>query len=299
MTVAAWPTALNLRASLELLKPITWFPPMWAYGCGALSVARDDFPWLTVAAGVLLAGPLLCGTSQAVNDWFDRHVDAINEPHRPIPSGRLPGNQGLLIACVWSALSLTVAALLGQTVFLAAALGLALAWAYSAPPFRLKANGWLGNAACGFSYETLPWLTGAAVIARAAWPDYSLSLLTIATLYGLGAHGIMTLNDFKALEGDRRHGVGSLPVRLGPARAARLACLVMALPQLGVILQLLYLGLTLPGLMVAGLLGGQLLAMPKLLRDPQRFAPWYNGVGVMLYVLGMLASALALRTLSS
>ena len=299
MTVAAWPNALNLRASLELLKPITWFPPMWAYGCGALSVARDDFPWLTVTAGVLLAGPLLCGTSQAVNDWFDRHVDAVNEPHRPIPSGRLPGYQGLLIACLWSALSLAVAALLGQTVLFAATLGLALAWAYSAPPFRLKANGWLGNAACGFSYETLPWLTGAAVLANAAWPDYSLSLLTIATLYGVGAHGIMTLNDFKALEGDRRHGVGSLPVRLGPTRAARLACLVMALPQLGVILQLLYLGLTLPSLLIAGLLGGQLLAMPKLLSDPQRFAPWYNGVGVTLYVLGMLISALALRTLSS
>jgi chlorophyll synthase len=73
----------------------------------------------------------------------------------------------------------------------------------------------------------------------------------------------------------------------------------MALPQLGVIFQLLYLGLTLPSLLVTGLLAGQLLAMPKLLRDPQRFAPWYNGVGVTLYVLGMLASALALRTLSS
>jgi chlorophyll synthase len=299
MTVAAWSSAPNLRASLELLKPITWFPPMWAYGCGAVSIAKDDFPWLTVLAGIVLAGPLLCGTSQAVNDWFDRHVDAINEPQRPIPSGRLPGNQGLLIACLWSALSLSVAALLGQTVFLAATLGLALAWAYSAPPIRLKANGWLGNAACGFSYETLPWLTGAAVMASAGWPDYSLSLLTIATLYGLGAHGIMTLNDFKALEGDRCHGVSSLPVRLGPARAARLACLVMALPQLGVIFQLLYLGLTLPSLLVTGLLAGQLLAMPKLLRDPQRFAPWYNGVGVTLYVLGMLASALALRTLSS
>ena len=38
MTVAVWPSAINLRAGLELLKPITWFPPMWAYGCGALSL---------------------------------------------------------------------------------------------------------------------------------------------------------------------------------------------------------------------------------------------------------------------
>ena len=66
---------------LELLKPVTWFPPMWAFLCGivASGVSADD-RWGLIAAGVFLAGPLICGTSQAVNDWFDRHVDAINEP---------------------------------------------------------------------------------------------------------------------------------------------------------------------------------------------------------------------------
>jgi chlorophyll synthase len=190
-----------------------------------------------------------------------------------------------------------VAGLLGPTVFIASLVGLALAWGYSAPPFRFKNNGWLGNAACGFAYETLPWLTGAAVIAGGLWPDYSLTLVAIATLYGLGAHGIMTLNDFKALEGDRRLGVASLPVQLGPARAAQLACAVMALPQLGVLGLLLQLKLSWAALTIAALLLGQLLAMPRLLSNPQRFAPWYNGVGVTLYVLGMLTAALALRSL--
>ena len=81
-----------LTSVVELLKPITWFPPMWAFGCGVLSAGLPAQPrWPLVAAGVLLAGPMVCGTSQAVNDWFDRHVDAINEPKRPIPSGRVPG----------------------------------------------------------------------------------------------------------------------------------------------------------------------------------------------------------------
>ena len=66
-----------------------------------------------VVVGVLLAGPLVCATSQAVNDWFDRHVDAINEPQRPIPSGRMPGRWGLCIAIGWTALSLLVATVLG------------------------------------------------------------------------------------------------------------------------------------------------------------------------------------------
>jgi len=49
-------------------------------------------------------------------------------------------------------------------VFWAACFGMAAAWAYSAPPFRLKANGWWGNAAVGLCYEGLPWFTGVAVL---------------------------------------------------------------------------------------------------------------------------------------
>ena len=65
--------------------------------------------WFALAAGVLLAGPMVCGTSQAVNDWYDRHVDAINEPDRPIPSGRMPGKWGLYVAIIWTGLSLALA----------------------------------------------------------------------------------------------------------------------------------------------------------------------------------------------
>ena len=97
-------------AIAELLKPVTWFPPMWAFACGVVaSGAPLEGRWALVAVGVLLAGPLVCATSQAVNDWFDRHVDAINEPARPIPSGRMPGRWGLGIAIAWTGLSLAVA----------------------------------------------------------------------------------------------------------------------------------------------------------------------------------------------
>jgi chlorophyll synthase len=100
--------------------------------------------------------------SQAINDWYDRHVDAINEPGRPIPSGRIPGRWGLYIAIIWSAISLASRHVLGTWVFVATVVGLVLAWAYSAPPLRLKENGWWGNAAVGFCYEGLAWFTGAA-----------------------------------------------------------------------------------------------------------------------------------------
>ena len=141
-----------LSAVAELLKPITWFPPMWAFGCGVVASGMPaEGRWPLIVAGVLLAGPFVCATSQAVNDWFDRHVDAINEPQRPIPSGRMPGHWGLYIAVIWTLLSLLLAWQLGQAGFLAAMFGLLLAWAYSAPPIRLKRNGWWGNGACGLS----------------------------------------------------------------------------------------------------------------------------------------------------
>ena len=284
------------RAMLQLLKPITWFPPMWAFGCGVVSSGQSvSAQPLVVLLGVLLAGPFVCGASQIVNDWFDREVDAINEPHRPIPSGRVPGSIGLYFAIVWTLLSLLVGAVLGPWVFWATALGLLLAWAYSAPPLRLKLNGWWGNAAVGISYEGLAWITGAAVMAGGALPAWPVLLL--AALYSLGAHGIMTLNDFKSVEGDLRMGIRSLPAQLGPERAARLACVVMAVPQLVVIGLLFAWGRPVHAGIVCALLVLQVLAMRKMLRDPRALAPWYNGTGVTLYVLGMLASAFAVRAL--
>ncbi len=281
------------KVILELLKPITWFAPMWAFGCGLVSAGLPLAPrWPVALAGILLAGPMVCGTSQAVNDWFDRHVDAINEPDRPIPSGRIPGRWGLGIAIVWTALSLAVATVLGPWGFGAAVVGLALAWAYSAPPLRLKRNGWWGNAACAACYEGLPWITGAAVMAaaRPAWPVFAL-----AALYSAGAHGIMTLNDFKSVEGDRRMGIGSLPVLLGVERAAQVACIAMAAPQVAVVALLFAWGEPVHAAAVALLLAAQVLLMLRLLRRPRELAPWYNATGTSLYVIGMLVSAFALR----
>ena len=286
----------EISAFAELLKPITWFPPMWAFACGVVSSgAPVAHQWWVVLLGVALAGPMVCGSSQVVNDWFDRHVDAINEPGRPIPSGRVPGRMGLYFAIIWSILSLALGALLGPWVLGATAVGLALAWAYSAPPLRLKTNGWWGNAAVGFSYEGLAWVTGAAVMIGGGMPDPKI--LWLAVLYSLGAHGIMTLNDFKSVEGDLRMGIRSIPARYGRERAAQLACVMMALPQLVVIALLFAWGQGLHATIVGLLVLAQAAAMVRLLRDPRRFAPWYNATGVMLYVIGMLTSAFAVRSI--
>jgi chlorophyll synthase len=268
---------------------------MWALACGVVSSGAPIVSsWATIVGAVLLAGPLVCGTSQAANDWFDRHVDAINEPRRPIPSGRVPGTWGLMIAVGWTLVSLAVGAVLGRWVLCATLVGLALAWAYSAPPFRLKLDGRWGNSAVGLCYEGLPWFTGAAALAHQL-PDARTTLL--ALLYSAGAFGIMVLNDFKSIEGDRAMQIRTIPVHLGIDRAAKLACVVMALPQFAVIGVLWSNARRFEALVVSGLLVAQFALMPMFVRNPGRRAPLYNATGTSLYVAGMMVSAFAMRAL--
>ena len=286
---AAYP---NFMVVLELLKPITWFPPMWAFACGVISSGISIVENLDLLIlGIIVAGPVVCGMSQAANDWCDRHVDRINEPNRPIPSGRMPGNWGLKIALGMTVLALGLGWQLGIWGFIATIIAALAAWAYSIEPIRLKRSGIWGPGLVGLCYEGIPWFTGAAVMLQ-AFPDTKIILVAIA--YAIGAHGIMTLNDFKALKGDKALGINSLPVQLGPERAAKIACYVMAIPQVVVITLLFAWGLTMFSIFVSLLLIGQIIAMRRLLNDPEKFAPWYNSTGVLMFVSGMMVCALGL-----
>lgn len=106
----------------------------------------------------------------------------------------------------------------------------------------------------------------------------------------------MTLNDFKSIRGDRLLGIGSLPVRLGIQNAARAACVIMAVPQVIVVLLLVAWQAPVHAVAVGLLLLVQLVMMDRFLERPLDRALWYSGFGVPLYVGGMLVSAFALRS---
>jgi len=287
---------MKLPAFIELLKPITWFPPMWAFTCGAITSGQAfSQNWQVILLGILLTGPLVCASSQAVNDWFDRHVDALNEPNRPIPSGRIPGRWGLYLGIIWSLLSLAVSSFLGTWGFYATLLALAFSWAYSMPPIRLKQNGWYGNLACSISYEGLAWITGAALLSVSLTP--SNPSLLFAGLYSIGAHGIMTLNDFKAIEGDKKMGIRSLPVQLGADSAAKVACLIMLVPQVIVCIYLYLMDQAWHSLGVFMLIMIQLVLMKFFISKPIERAIFYSGFGVPLFVSGMMVAAFGIRHL--
>ena len=279
----------SLISLLELIKPVTWFPPMWAFLCGVVSVgALNSNNTILILSGLLLAGPLVCGMSQAVNDWCDRHVDAINQPERPIPSGRVSAGWGFFTGIIMSATSILFAYYLGSLIFFATIIGVLAAWLYSLEPIRLKRSAIFGPGVVAICYEGLPWFTGAAIF-TISLPNKEI--LIVLSLYALGAHGIMTMNDFKATKGDKLLGINSLPVILGRKPATLVACLIMLFPQLIVISLFYFWGSLILAITLAVCVLLQSLSMIFLIRDPEKNTPFFNMTGVLLYIAGMMLSA--------
>ena len=279
----------SLISLLELIKPVTWFPPMWAFLCGVVSVgALNNNNIILILSGLLLAGPLVCGMSQAVNDWCDRHVDAINQPERPIPSGRVSAGWGFFTGIIMSATSIIFAYYLGSLIFFATIIGVLAAWLYSLEPIRLKRSAIFGPGVVAICYEGLPWFTGAAIF-TISLPNKEV--LIVLSLYALGAHGIMTMNDFKATRGDKLLGINSLPVILGRKPATLVACLIMLFPQLIVISLFYFWGSLILAITLAVCVLLQSLSMIFLIRDPEKNTPFFNMTGVLLYIAGMMLSA--------
>jgi chlorophyll/bacteriochlorophyll a synthase len=277
------------------MKPITWFPPMWAFLCG--TIASGASAWALpdvgrIALGVVMAGPVLCGLSQVINDYFDRHVDAINEPNRPIPSGQVKlwqvGVQAALLTLIGTALALY----LGVNVFVYAGIGFVLAVAYSAPPIRTKRNGWVGNTTVAISYEGLAWLAGHAAFASLTGPS-----VLIAMLYAFGSHGIMSINDYKSITGDVASGIKTIPVLLGTQKAAWLIVGTMNVAQILIIAAFLVWGRWVFAAILLGVLLVQVPTQISFIKQPTENYLKFSAIGVSLFVWGMPIAAIGLRAL--
>lgn len=288
------------KIRLQLMKPITWIPLIWGVVCGAAS--SGEYTWtlenvLKAATCMLLAGPLMTGYTQTLNEYYDREIDAINEPYRPIPSGAIPLPQVitqiwvLLIAGIGLAFVLDVWA--GHdfpTITVLALLGTFVAYIYSAPPLKLKQNGWLGTYALGASYIALPWCTGHALFGELNW-----KIVVLTVVYSLAGLGIAIVNDFKSIEGDRKFGLKSLPVMFGITTAAWICVVMIDVFQAAIAGYLIYIH---ENLYAAILL---LLVIPQItfqdmyfLRDPLKNDVKYQASAQPFLVIGMLIAGLAI-----
>jgi chlorophyll synthase len=288
------------KIRLQLMKPITWIPLIWGVVCGAAS--SGNYTWtvedvLIAAACMLLAGPLMAGYTQTLNDFYDRDLDAINEPYRPIPSGAISIPQ--VVTQILILLTLGVALSYGldvwaehefPTITILCLGGAFLSYIYSAPPLKLKKNGWLGNYALGASYIALPWWTG-----HALFGELNTTIVVLTLFYSLAGLGIAIINDFKSVEGDRQLGLQSLPVMFGVGVAAWICVLMIDIFQAGVAVYLISIQQNLYATIVL------LLVIPQItfqdmyfLRNPLENDVKYQASAQPFLVLGMLVVGLAL-----
>jgi chlorophyll synthase len=288
------------KIRLQLMKPITWIPLIWGVVCGAAS--SGNFHWtleyvLLSAACMLMSGPLLAGYTQTINDFYDREIDAINEPYRPIPSGAISVPQVVVQIVVLLIAGIAVAYGLDQwaghefpTITVLAIGGSFLSYIYSAPPLKLKKNGWLGNYALGASYIALPWWAGHALFGDLNW-----TIVVLTLFYSFAGLGIAVVNDFKSVEGDRQLGLKSLPVMFGVAAAAWICVLMIDLFQSGVAAYLMGIHQNFYAVLLVLLIIPQITFQDMyFLRDPLANDVKYQASAQPFLVLGMLVTGLAL-----
>ncbi|MBF2080157.1 MAG: chlorophyll synthase ChlG [Synechococcales cyanobacterium T60_A2020_003] len=288
------------KIRLQLMKPITWIPLIWGVVCGAAS--SGGYVWsvehfLIAAACMLMSGPMLTGYTQTINDYYDRDIDAINEPYRPIPSGAISIPQ--VRVQIWVLLLGGIAIAFGldrwaghefPTITALAIGGSFLSYLYSAPPLKLKQNGWLGNYALGASYIALPWWAG-----HALFGELNLTIVLLTLFYSFAGLGIAVVNDFKSVEGDRQLGLKSLPVMFGVMAAAWICVLMIDIFQSGVAAYLIGIHQNLYAVFLVLLIIPQITFQDMyFLRNPLENDVKYQASAQPFLVLGMLVTALAL-----
>ncbi|HEY9824316.1 MAG TPA: chlorophyll synthase ChlG [Stenomitos sp.] len=288
------------KIRLQLMKPITWIPLIWGVVCGAAS--SGHFVWslenvLISAACMLMSGPLLAGYTQTINEYYDREIDAVNEPYRPIPSGAIPLPQViiqiwvLLLAGLGLAYALDVWA--GHTfpiMLVLALFGSFVSYIYSAPPLKLKQNGWAGSYALGASYIALPWWAG-----QALFGELTPTIVVLTLFYSLAGLGIAIVNDFKSVEGDRQFGLKSMPVMFGVKRAAWICVLMIDIFQAAMATYLVSIHENLYATILFLLIIPQITFQDMyFLRDPLKNDVKYQASAQPFLVLGMLVAGLAL-----
>jgi 4-hydroxybenzoate polyprenyltransferase len=182
---------------------------------------------LKIALGTLMAA-VLNAASNTLNQVTDLEADRINKPSRPVPSGRVEPGEAIRLAGVLYAAAFLLAALVGPQCVWLAGIAAVLTVLYSAPPFRLKGVPYLANVVIAVPRGVLLKVAGWSCVRDfgRAEPWY------IGLVFGLFLLGATTTKDFADAKGDAAAGYRTLPVVLGPRRAAWLISPFLILPFL-------------------------------------------------------------------
>ncbi|KUO40601.1 MAG: hypothetical protein AVW06_02340 [Hadesarchaea archaeon DG-33-1] len=217
---------MRLPASLELVRLHNCLLAGVAVLVGMIvAVISRDIP-LPQAALAFIVAVIICGGGNAINDYCDRKIDAINRPGRPIPSGRLEPGQALATGRSLFMIGVLLAIPLGTPcIILAIVNSLVLAF-YSA---RLKHLGLIGNLTIGYLVGSTLLFGGLAVKNVPRLQAISLQSVSIfAAMAALSTIGRELIKDIEDMKGDKKIGLKTFPLRHGTRAAAALAIVFIA-----------------------------------------------------------------------
>ncbi|QSW98197.1 geranylgeranylglycerol-phosphate geranylgeranyltransferase [Haloterrigena alkaliphila] len=192
------------RGLLELTRPVNVIAASVLTAIGSFVAGGITEEPVAVAAAVAATG-LAVGAGNAINDYFDREIDRINQPDRPIPRGAVSPRGALAFSLVCFGASVALAVTLPLAALAIAGINLVALVAYTEV---FKGLPGVGNALVAYLVGST-FLFGAAAVGQMA-PAVVLFLLSaIATLTR------EIVKDVEDLEGDREEGLNTLPIAIG------------------------------------------------------------------------------------
>lgn len=198
---------------LRLVRPVNCLMMGVAVIVGAALASPHDLgiSWLNLVYG-FVTGFALTGASMAINDYYDREIDAVNEPSRPIPSGLIEPREALAFAFVLTAIGFATAYLTYVFCFVVAIFAWLVFVAYTTVG---KRSGLPGN----FLVSTcvaVPFIYGSAAIVN----KVELNVLVFASMAFLSITGREVTKGIVDVKGDEMANVKTLAVRYGQKNAA-------------------------------------------------------------------------------
>ena len=212
--------SIRLSHALELVRPLNCVFTGVAVIIGIVVTAgRLDMP-LNLPILAFAAAALVAAGGNAVNDYFDRDIDRINRPERPIPSGQITQKEALTATRLLFVLGIVLAALLNIYCVLLAAVNSIVLTLYS---WGLKKRGLVGNLAIGYLVGSSLLFGGLAISAGVSGPLIPGKLLTLVLMAGLSTVGRELIKAVQDMEGDKKLGFRTFPLVHGAGKSAALA----------------------------------------------------------------------------
>lgn len=203
----------KLGGFIKLMRPVNCVMMGFAVLVGSILAAPQlvSFNWQNILFG-FLTGFTFCAAAMVINDYYDRNIDAINEPQRPIPSGTIKPNQALGFVGVLVVVGFFFAGIVSILCFVVAAISLVITATYITIG---KRSGLPGNFLVSICVA-IPFVYGSVIILGTV----GLNVLLFASMAFLSNTGREITKGIVDVKGDSAEGVKTLAVRLGEKNAA-------------------------------------------------------------------------------